>query len=337
MKKKPLFIILLAFALLLGGCSAQPEPQKLSFVAMDTFMTVTAYGADDGLMTGIREKIEDLEALFSVTREDSEIYALNNTGHTGLSDDTLTLMTRALEICRLTGGALDISVYPVVRAWGFTTGEYRVPDQAEIDALLADVGYESIELDGNEARLPEGMMVDLGSIAKGYTGDVLAAMLKDGGVSSALMDLGGNIQTVGMRPDGEKWRVGVQDPFGDSYVGVLSIADKAAVTSGGYERYFIADDGTRYCHIIDPATGRPAQSGIASVTVTAESGTYCDGLSTSLFVMGLEDGSELWRGRGDFDAVFITDSGDLYITEGLEGNFEPEDGVTVNIIRRDER
>lgn len=137
-----------------------------------------------------------------------------------------------------------------------------MPGQQELDALLPLVDDSRVELDGTTLTLPEGVELDLGAVAKGYTGERLAQLLRDAGVTSALLDLGGNIQTVGGRSDGGAWRVAVRDPEGEDYAAVLEVEDQAVVTSGGYERYF-EQDGVRYWHILDPATGQPARTGPA--------------------------------------------------------------------------
>ena len=160
---------------------------------------------------------------------------------------------------------------------------------------------------------------------------MLSKLLKDEGISSAVLDLGGNIQTVGSRPDGGEWRVGVKSPDG-GILGVLSIRDMAVVTSGGYERYF-EQDGQIYWHILDPKTGYPADSGLASVTIVGSDGTLCDGLSTAVFVMGRERAQELWRQWGGFEMLLLDSEGTIYITEGLEGSFEPESGLEVLVIK----
>ena len=148
--------------------------------------------------------------------------------------------------------------------------------------------------------------------------------MKQGGAASALLDLGGNIQAVGSKPDGSPWRVAIRDPAGDGNIGVVEVADQVVVTSGGYERYF-EEDGVLYWHIIDPATGWPARSGLTSVTVVGESGLLCDGLSTALFVMGREGALEHWRQHRDFEAVLVSEDGSVTITAGLEGRFTPAD------------
>ena len=152
--------------------------------------------------------------------------------------------------------------------------------------------------------------------------------MKRVGITSALLDLGqSTIVTLGAKPDGSPWRIGVQNPAGDGYLGVLELADMAMGTSGGYQRYF-EEDGVRYWHIIDPDTAAPARSGLASVTVVGPSGLTCDGLSTALFVMGLEEGSAFWRAHPelDFDVLFIADDGSVFITPGLEDSFSLADG-----------
>lgn len=327
---KKLFILLLFIPLLaLSGCGDKPE--TLGLTAMDTYMKITAYGCGSETMTEARRELQRLDAALSVTDEGSEIFALNRDGEADLSPEASDLLAEAVKLCRETNGALDISIYPVTRAWGFTADEYRVPPQSEIDELLRLVGYENININGNRAELPDGVMIDLGSVAKGYAADRLAEILKADGVKSAILDLGGNIQLIGGNPDGSGWRVGVKDPVGDGSIGVLTLKDKAVVTSGGYERYF-EQDGEIYWHIIDPSTGRPADSGLISVTVVGDSGTRCDGLSTALFVMGLDKSADFWRKNGGFEAIFVTKEGEIWVTEGLGDCFEPSDGVEYQLI-----
>ena len=311
---------LCALLLALSGC-APAQPLERTFFAMDTVMTLRLYqGGDETLLDAAQGRVEELEGLWSVTRETSEVYALNRTGSAELSPETADLLGAALDLCGRTGGALDISTYPVLRAWGFTTGEYAVPSGEDLSALLPLVDYTRVELDGDAVLLPPGMEIDLGSVAKGYAGGQLSRLLRENGVTSALLDLGGNIQAVGAKPDGSPWRVAVRDPAGEGTVGVVEVTDQAVVTSGGYERYF-EEDGVRYWHILDPETGKPARNGLASVTVVGESGALCDGLSTALFVMGLDGALDHWRQYRDFEAVFVLEDGSVTITAGLESSF----------------
>lgn len=330
---------LLSAAFLLTGCSGAPaqEPETATFFAMDTAMDFTVYG-DAALLDEAETLIGSLEEQVSVTDEHSDIYAIDHTGSGSLSGNAAELMEQALELCRRTGGALDISVYPIVRAWGFTTGGYQVPDEETIQSLLPLVDYTQIQYDAatGVVALPEGMEIDLGSVAKGYAGQLAAQMLREHGVQSALLNLGGNVQTVGAKPDGSPWQIGIKDPQGEDAMMVLSVEDQAVVTSGGYERYF-EQDGQTYWHIMDPSTGHPADSGLISVTIVGDEGVVCDGLSTALFVMGLEKAADLWAQSGDFGAVFVTASGEVYITEGLQDRFaltEQYADTPVSVIER---
>ena len=337
--KKHFISAMLSALLFLTGCSAEssPEPVQGTFFAMDTVMDFTIYG-ESGLIDQSESLIASLESLVSVTDTGSELYAINQTGSGTLTGKASSLMEQALEICRRTDGALDLSIYPIVRAWGFTTGSYQVPDEAEIQALLPLVDYRKIQYDAaaGDVTLPEGMKIDLGSVAKGYAGQLVAQMLREHGVQSALLNLGGNVQTVGAKPDGSPWQIGIKDPQGEDAMMVLSVEDQAVVTSGGYERYF-EQDGQTYWHIMDPSTGHPADSGLISLTIVGDEGVVCDGLSTALFVMGLEKAADLWAQSGDFEAVFVTASGEVYITEGLRDRFaltEQYADTPVSVIER---
>ncbi len=336
---KRLWSIVLLSLCTLAGCTgtASEQPQTNSFFAMDTAMDLNIYG-NKSLLADVEVLISDLEAEVSVTDENSELYAINQTGTGTLTNSAAELMQSALAMCRRTGGALDLSIYPVVRAWGFTTGSYQVPEEDTIRALLSHVDYTQIQYDAETGTVsvPDGMEIDLGSVAKGFVGSQAAQYLRENGVESALLNLGGNVQTVGCRPDGTPWKIAVKDPKGGTPMIVLSVQDQAVVTSGGYERYF-EQDGNTYWHIMDPATGHPAESGLLSVTVVGEDGLVCDGLSTALFVMGLEKSAALWQESDDFEAVFVTSNGDIYITSGLESSFAltaDHQGAVVRVIER---
>ena len=332
----------LLFALLLmAGCGAPSVPDAVSkgeensrsFFAMDTYMTVRAWGADDALLEKAEGLVGELEASVSATREGSAVRTLNETGSAVLPEDAAFLLGRALDLCGETGGALDISIYPVVRAWGFTTAErdYRVPGGSELARLLQSVDYTRVALGGNTVSLGEGMEIDLGAVTKGYVGDRITALLRENGVTSALLDLGGNIQTLGGKPDGSDWRVAIKNPEGDGILGAVPISDKAMITSGGYERYFVDDEGNLWWHIFDPATGYPARNGLISVTVVGDEGLYCDALSTALFIMGREKAAEFWREHRDFEMALVTDEGELLLTPGLYDGFAPAEGLAYSI------
>ena len=330
MVKTRIWTAALVLGLLLSlpaGCQVEDVEEESRIFAMDTVMTLTYHGQDresgrEAIEEGVAA-VYELEDLLSATAPDSEISALNEAGQAHLSPDTAQLLSAALELCALTGGALDITAYPAVEAWGFTTGEYRVPNQAELEELGDHIDYTRVSLDQESASLPDGMKLDLGAVAKGYTADRLAKLAQERDITSALLDLGqSTILALGAKPDGSPWRIGIQDPQGEGYLGVLELEGQAMGTSGGYQRYF-ERDGVRYWHIIDPATAAPARSGLLSVTVVSPSGLACDGLSTALFVMGLERGTQFWRDHPEleFEALFILEDGSLALTSGLKDSF----------------
>lgn len=310
---------------------------------MDTYMKLTAYGNNaEEAISASEEKISELERLWSVTDENSEIYAINHSGGKSVpvSNYTADLLELSLKMSEATAGALDCTMYPVLKEWGFTTGEYKIPDNEKIAELLENTGYENIAFDGVNLTLPENFQIDLGAVGKGFTGDIISEIMKENGVASALLDLGGNIQAVGTKPDGTPWKIGLRNPFGDGLFGVLELSDKAAVTSGGYERYFVGEDGETYWHILDPETGMPARSGIISATAVCENGGICDALSTSLFVMGPQKSEEFWKQQGerlDFEMVLVTEDGKIIITEGLEESFTPTnafENMEVTVVQK---
>lgn len=187
--------------------------------------------------------------------------------------------------------------------------------------LLEKVGYDKVELNNDQIQMEPGGMIDLGAVGKGYAGDEAAQILRERGITAALLGIGGNIQAIGTKPDGSDWRVGLKDPFSGGVLGIIQVSDVAVVTSGNYERFFIGEDGKVYGHIIDPATGHPVENGIASVSVIASEGKLCDALSTALFVMGLENAQDYWRQRRNYEMILIMEDGDIYLTEGIRDSF----------------
>lgn len=309
--------------------------------AMDTYITMTAYGRDAEIaMMEAEKKLMELEGLWSVTDTNSDIYVVNHSGGQAIevSEETAELLSFAMQMAEETDGALEPTIYPVLNAWGFTTGEKRVPSDTEIADLLKKVSHELVRLEDNSVRLEDGMMIDLGAVGKGYAGDLVTRILRDNGIISALLNLGGNIQTLGTRPDGGLWRLGLRDPFSAGTLGTIEISNMAVVTSGNYERYFIGEDGRQYGHIIDPSTGYPAENGLASVTIIAEEGRLCDALSTSIFVMGADWAAEYWRQHQNFDMILITENREIYLTNGIEDVFTLDrycNNMKVNVIENE--
>lgn len=310
-----------------GGKTAK-EAQKEVF-AMDTYMTLKAYGDKSQEAVDEAEKeIRKLDDLWSTGKADSEISKINKEGKGTLSPDTDRLIQASSKLYKDTDGLFDISIYPLMEAWGFTGKEYRVPSQEEIDLLLPLVNGGNISYSKEKKGLTfakEGMKIDLGGIAKGYTSSRIMEIFQKKGMKGGMVNLGGNVQTMGKKPSGEPWKIAIQSPKKDgNYLGVLEIGEKAVITSGGYERYF-EQDGVRYHHILDPSTGKPAESGLASVTIVSDDGTRADGLSTSLFIMGKEKAEDYWRKHSkEFDVILLTDDGKLYVSEGIEKHFSSD-------------
>lgn len=320
-----------AAVILTSGCSLESK-YNCEFFAMDTVMTINAYGSNsESAVKAAQNEISRLDKLLSVQNENSEIFKLNQSKEMTVSEDTLTLVTRSKEIYILTGGAFDITCEPIAREWGFYSGlENKVPSQKAIENALKSVGAEHIKIKDSTVTLDENTSLDLGGIAKGYASQKATEILKENGVTSALMSLGGNVRAVGSKPDGDSWSVAITDPDDNSKsAGTLKISDKAVVTSGSYQRFF-EENGQIYHHIIDTKTGYPADSGLKSVTVVSEDDTLADALSTSLFVMGLEKSGEFYIENSSlFGAVFITDSNEIYVTDNLKDSFMSEQGFEV--------
>lgn len=304
--------------------------------AMDTVMTFTAYGKNcvEAVDAAMKE-VERLDALLSTGSTSSEISMLNAAGGgQGLSDDTTALFRRGLEIYADTDGVFDFTIYPLMRLWGFPTGEYHVPTAEELQEVLPLVDASKVEVseDGtNRVSLGEGQQVDFGGIAKGYASRRVMEVYEEYGVTSGMVSLGGNVQVSGEKPDGSLWRVGIRDPEGaqGETLAVLEASDCAIVTSGGYERYF-EEDGETYIHILNPKTGRPVKGDLASASVISDDGTLADALSTALYIMGREKAVDYWRRHeGEFEMILITNEGNIYVTEGIRGNFSSERDVTI--------
>ena len=318
-----------------SGEAADKETEaSKDLFAMDTYMTLTAYGEHaQEAVDKAAERVEALDALLSTGNENSEIYQLNQNGEATLSEEGGYLVERALELYKKTEGAFDIAIYPVMQAWGFPTQDYHVPDDDTLKEKLALADASKVNYDKDTRKIffdQDGMEIDLGGIAKGYTSSQIMQIYQDCGVTSGLVNLGGNVQALGCKTDGSKWRVAIQSPDDtEEYRGILEIEDQAVITSGGYERYF-EEDGVTYHHIIDPAIGYPADSGLISVTIVSDDGTLADGLSTSLFIMGEEKAAQFWRENSDeFEAIMETSDGELYVTEGIADSLTTDMDVTV--------
>jgi len=323
--RRALLLLALTALALSGGLILRTRSQNRTltrrFFAMDTVMSLTACGpnAEEALDAAERE-LHRLDALLSTGSPDSEVSRLNTAGRAPVSEDTAALLAAARGAWAETGGLFDCTIYPLMELWGFPSRDYRVPAEAELMQTLPLVDGSRVRLSGGEATLGAGQKIDLGGIAKGYAARRAVECFQAHGVRAGIVSLGGNVQTLGSRPDGTPWQVGVRDPSGgpDDALAVLSAGDLAIVTSGGYERWFEAD-GRVYPHILDPRTGRPAETDLLSVTVVCADGTRADALSTALYVMGFDGAVRFWREHEGFELILVTTGRALYATEGLDG------------------
>ncbi|HHV93122.1 MAG TPA: FAD:protein FMN transferase [Firmicutes bacterium] len=294
-------------------------------VMMDTSIEMRIYGSKRDLEAAFR-RVQELDNLMSRTRKGSDIYRVNQEAGRSwvkVSADTFYVIETALRFAELTGGLFDPTVTPLVELWGIGTENPQIPDQEAIDRAKALIDYRNVELDqaGRRVRLTQpGMGLDLGAIGKGYAADSVAQLLRERGVKSALLNLGGNVLVIGGKPDGSPWRIGIQDPFAarGTHVTVLEVRDISIVTSGPYERFFIRN-GKRYHHILNPETGYPAETGLASVSIITPASTTADALSTSVFLLGVEKGLALLEELENVEGMLITNDRKVYLTSGLKG------------------
>lgn len=305
-----------AAGFLLCAC-AGPEPISKNGFLLDTTVTITLYDSGDtGILEDAFALCEAYERRFSRTDPGSEVWALNHAGGewTPVSGELRAVILRAVAYSEATGGRYDITICPVVDLWDFRAEIPSLPDPAALAAALRRVDSRNIVLEGESARLKNGAQIDLGSIAKGYIADHLAEFLRGRGVGSAIINLGGNVVTVGAKPSGEPFRIGIQKPFGprNETIGTVEVTDRSVVSSGVYERSFRLE-GTLYHHILDPETGYPAESDLSAVTVISESSMDGDALSTCCFLLGSEAGMALIESLPDTEAFFLlNDGGELF-------------------------
>lgn len=296
--------------------------------AMDTYMSLKAYGKNaQKAVDDAKTEIERLDKLWSAVDKDSEIYQLNQKKTMKVSDETLELIKFAKKKSAQTGDAFDISIYPIVELWGFPTQKYKVPSEEEIQNLLKYVDSQKIKIDEktNIVTLEKNMKIDLGGIAKGYTSQRIAKIYKKDGVKSGVISLGGNVQAIGKKTDGSRWKVGIQSPDDtESMIGGYEAADEAVITSGAYERYF-EKNGKRYHHIIDPATGKPSEKDLKSVTIISKNGTLSDTMSTTLFVMGKDKAISYWKKHNnEFNMILVDKNDKIYISQGIKDHFSSD-------------
>ena len=306
---------LILCVVLLASCSGAVDENKKherTLFSMDTQIDMTVYGKNgEEALDKAEEEIKRINEKYGITTLDKTVLSPD--------EETKALVARAQEIKESTNGAFDISVAPIMRIWGFYSSEFgekshRVPSNDEIAEALS--------------AAEQGIYLDLGAMAKGYCADKVVEILKEEGIESAVISLGGNVAVVGSNYDGQPWTVGIQSPFDESIYATVKASDKMIVTSGDYMRYF-EQNGRRYHHIINPKTGYPADNDLTSVTVIADNGAYADAISTALFVMGKDKAIEYWKNHKGFEMILITKDGKIYCTQGVDIQTKNE----INIIK----
>lgn len=296
---------------------------------MGTVVKISLYDKmDKDIINKAFDRIKEIENEVSINKKDTELSKLNSfAGKTPVKvkEDTYTIIKKGLEYSKSSEGSFDITIGPVVKLWSIGLREAKVPTEAEINEKLKFVGYKDLEVNENKSIFlrKAGMIVDLGGIAKGYTADEVVEVLKQNGVKSAIIDLGGNVFAMGSKVDGQSWNIGIQNPFElrGEIIGVIEAENKSIVTSGIYER-FIEEDGRRYHHILSPFNGYPFDNEIAGITIVSDKSIDGDALSTTVFSKGLKNGMEFVKKTKGIEAIFVTKNKEVYITDGIRGNFK---------------
>lgn len=302
-------------------------PISKTYFIFDTVVSIRIYDsrASERHFNDIETLLNDIDGKISRTLETSEIYQVNaNSGKAPVkvSPETFQLVATALDYAKRTDGKFNPAIGNLVTLWNIGHEEAKVPDQELIEQARELSDYQLIEMNEASSEIylkKEGMAIDLGSIGKGYAADAVYAYLEEQGFNSAIIDLGGNIYAMGRKPDNKLWKIGIQDPEKErgNKVGMIQVEDKTIVTSGIYERYFI-EDGKVYQHILDPDTGYPVDNEISSVSIVTKHSTDADALSTTLFLLGIEDGLKFIENMPDTEALYITKDKQLYATSGFK-------------------
>jgi thiamine biosynthesis lipoprotein len=311
------------------GCAAAAEPVASSRTdLLGTLCRITTWGKAEKAVSAAFDRIRTIDERMSANRSSSEVSRINaaaGVSAVAVSADTFAVIREAIAFSKLGNGRFDLTVGPLVKLWGIGTDDARIPDPAEISAARDLVNWRDVTLSNADSTVSlrrAGMAIDLGAIAKGYAADEAAVVLAAQGVKTALIDLGGNVLTLGAKPDGSPWRIGLQDPDPavprGTHISVLEFGgSRAVVTSGTYERYFVRD-GVRYHHLLDTATGAPVRNGLVAVTIFTTRSITADGYSTLVFASGLDRGRALVEASGGaVEALFFTDRFEVYVTPGI--------------------
>ena len=331
-KKFTAFIALIILSsLLFTGCIKDDvKPTSKDGIFLGTICNITVYDkVSPSVLDKAYARVNEIENEMSINKPSTELTKINlssGKNYTKVSNDVLEVINRSLYYSNISKGTFDISVGCIDKLWNIGTDKARIPSQNEINSRLPLVNYKNILInkkDNSVMLKNKGMLIDLGAIAKGYAGDEVKRILKENGVTHAVINLGGNIVTIGNKPDGDKWRIGVKDPFVPDAPpwASISISDQSIVTSGIYERFF-EKNGKRYHHILNPKTGYPVDNSLVSVSIICDKSINADGLSTTAFSLGLDKGLALIESTKDTEAIFVTKNHDVYVSSGIKNNFK---------------
>ncbi len=306
---------------------------EFSHTGMGTEMAHKAFGIHSmKALQAVEKEAQRLECLLSRYLPESDVCRINRSAgvkREKINPETWDILSSAVEFSVISCGLFDITIGPLVDLWDYKHA-LEPPADSKTESVLALVHYTDLELDAarkTAALRKPGQSIDLGGIGKGFASDRFMKILKEYGVTSAYSNIGGNVSTLGNKPDGSPWHVGIRHPRLNRLLGTVSVTGKAIVTSGEYERYFLDKEGRRYHHILNPITGYPAESGLVSVTIVADSAMTADALSTAVFVAGLEKGLTFLDKYPQSESVLVDSNLRVYVTRGLQKYFKAFDGI----------
>lgn len=326
-----LFILIFTLSIISTACNiTEKKPMSKNGFFLGTFCKITIYDkTSKDILDKAFNRINEIENKMTINKKNSEVININSKSgldFVKVSPDTFDVIEKSLYYSQLSKGKFDISIGSIDKLWNIGTDKARVPSHKEIKSKIPLVNYKNIKLNKKDSSImlkEKGMLIDLGGIAKGYVADEVKKVLAENGVKQALINLGGNVVTLGNKVDGTEWKIGIQDPFNPrgKYLGIISVPNKTIVTSGIYERYF-EKDGKQYHHILDTKTGYPVDNSLVSVSIISDKSIDADALSTTIFSLGLDDGLKLVESLDNVDAIFVTKDYEIYISSSIKNNFK---------------
>ena len=328
-------VLCLALCLPLCACTGEGKSRTKRVSALGGLADITAYGKNAAAALPEAEAaLTSVDAMVSTFDENSRIYAVNHADGKAVvvTAQVASMIETARTVSKQTDGALDLTVYPLMDAWGFLSGSYTVPDEDTIAELLTHIGMNRVNLSADQEsgdymlQLPADVQITLDCVARGAATNAAINAMRAKGVKSAVISMGGNVQTLGLKPDGSKWNIAIMDPNDrNAYIGYLPLGETAVVTSSPTELSF-TQRGALYHHIMNPETGMPASTAIRSMTVVCADAQMADCLSTAMFVLGERKALQYWRDHHGFEMLIITQDGRITCTNGLYGAFTQTGG-----------